>query len=319
MNALLKLLQDGRFHSGEELGTVLGVSRAAVWKRLQRFEEDFGIVLHRVRGKGYQLSVPLSLLDEGRLLPLREQGWQLFVRDVIDSTNSEALRLLERGVLPPYVVMAEQQTAGRGRRGRHWVSPYGQNLFFSLMLRVTGGARQLEGLSLTVGLAVHRTLMEAGLAGVLVKWPNDILVDNRKIAGILLELNGDPADNCQVQIGIGINLNMPADGGAIGQSWTSLYRETGCIVDRNVLACSLGRQLQRYLSRHRDRGFAGLRQEWEKVHAWQGCRVNLISGTGVISGRAAGVSEQGALILDIEGRRELFNGGELSLRLQDDS
>ena len=198
MLKLLTLLKDGRFHSGEALGAALGVSRSAVWKQLQSLESELGLAVYKVRGRGYRLAAPLLLLDAGEISRRSAQAyWPVQVYDEIDSTNAEALRLVAEGRPAPFLVLAERQSAGRGRRGRAWSSPFAQNLYYSLVLRVDGGMRQLEGLSLVVGLAVRRALQEMGVRAGL-KWPNDVLVENRKIAGILLELVGDPADVCHV-------------------------------------------------------------------------------------------------------------------------
>lgn len=188
----------------------------------------------------------------------------LYISDSIDSTNTEGLRLANSGCPAPFLVLAEQQTAGRGRRGRKWVSPYAQNVYYSLILRIESGLSQLEGLSLVVGLAVMRALRESGVQGAALKWPNDVLVGQKKIAGILLELVGDPADICHVVIGIGINVNMrKAD--EVDQQWTSVQLETGSPVDRNALVAKLSMQLQAYLERHKTNGFVSLQEEWSKT------------------------------------------------------
>jgi BirA family biotin operon repressor/biotin-[acetyl-CoA-carboxylase] ligase len=313
---LLRLLADGRFHSGEELGGRLGISRSAVWKRLQQLQVDSGLCLHRVRGKGYRLEQPLSLLS-AEVLKERLPGLRLWIEDWVDSTNALALRYLPLHE-PPFVVLAEAQTAGRGRRGRRWVSPYGENLYFSLVIRIDRSATQLQALSLVVGVAVLRTLRQLGVAGVGLKWPNDLLVAGKKIAGILLELSGDPADVCQVVIGIGVNANMRA-GSGIDQDWTSVHLETGRQVERNELAVALAVQLRQVLSIHREEGFAAFREEWEASHVWQGREVRLISGVHEIGGTVLGVTIDGGLRLAVEGGEQVYSGGELSLRLQHDS
>ncbi|TFY93957.1 bifunctional biotin--[acetyl-CoA-carboxylase] ligase/biotin operon repressor BirA [Pseudomonas nabeulensis] len=319
MLTLLKLLKDGRFHSGEALGAALGVSRSAVWKQLQHLEAELNLPIHKVRGKGYQLASPLVFLsDEAIALEASSLPWPVRVFDTIDSTNAEALRLVDAGCAAPFLVVAEQQTAGRGRRGRKWVSPFAQNVYYSLVLRIEGGLRQLEGLSLVVGLAVMQALRELGVQGAGLKWPNDVLVADRKIAGILLELVGDPADICHVVIGIGINVNMQkAD--EVDQQWTSVWLETGSAVDRNHLVAQLGVQLQGYLERHKESGFAALQGEWEQNHLWQGRAASLIAGASQIDGEVLGVDCQGALRLSVDGVEKIFSGGELSLRLRDDS
>ncbi|WP_218422218.1 bifunctional biotin--[acetyl-CoA-carboxylase] ligase/biotin operon repressor BirA [Stutzerimonas stutzeri] len=313
MNKLLRLLQDGRFHSGQELGEALGVSRSAVWKHLQRIQNETALPLYKIPGRGYRLAEPLSLLAEDQLLPqLEALGWELYLFDALDSTNAEALRLLSTG-RAPFLVVAESQSAGRGRRGRHWVSPFGQNLYCSLAFKVHGGTRQLSGMSLVVGLAVMQTLRGMGLPQAGLKWPNDVYVDGRKIGGILLELTGDPADECHVIAGIGINVNM-ADAEGIDQPWTSLREWIG-MVDRNELLLTFAATLKTYLDRHLAAGFASLRGEWEAAHIWQGQSCTLSTGAHELSGTVLGVDPQGGLRLMIDGVERSFSGGELSLRL----
>jgi BirA family biotin operon repressor/biotin-[acetyl-CoA-carboxylase] ligase len=317
MLTLLNLLKDGRFHSGQDLGAALGISRSAVWKQLQHLEAELGLSIHKVRGRGYQLATPLMLLDPLKIAEMAP-GWPVAVFDSIDSTNAEGLRAIGQGRSAPFLVLAERQVSGRGRRGRKWVSPFADNLYYSLVLRIDGGMRQLEGLSLVVGLAVMHTLRKVGVAGAGLKWPNDVLVGNKKIAGILLELVGDPADVCHVVLGIGINVNMQA-AEEVDQQWTSVRLESGQVCDRNALAVQLSEQLQAYIQRHQDRGFSALQVEWQEGHLWQGRSVSLIAGTNQIDGVVLGIDNQGALRLQVDGVEKLFSGGELSLRLRDDS
>ena len=317
MLTLLNLLKDGRFHSGQDLGAALGISRSAVWKQLQHLEAELGLSIHKVRGRGYQLATPLMLLDPLKIAEMAP-GWPVAVFDSIDSTNAEGLRAIGQGRSAPFLVLAERQVSGRGRRGRKWVSPFADNLYYSLVLRIDGGMRQLEGLSLVVGLAVMHTLRKVGVAGAGLKWPNDVLVGNKKIAGILLELVGDPADVCHVVLGIGINVNMQA-AEEVDQQWTSVRLESGQVCDRNALAVQLSEQLQAYIKRHQDRGFSALQAEWQDGHLWQGRSVSLIAGTNQIDGVVLGIDNQGALRLQVDGVEKVFSGGELSLRLRDDS
>ncbi|AZF44707.1 Biotin operon repressor [Pseudomonas sp. R1-43-08] len=318
MLTLLELLKDGRFHSGEALGAALGVSRSAVWKQLQLLEAELNLPIHKVRGKGYQLAAPLVFLNAEEIArSVPSLPWPIHIHGSIDSTNAEALRLVGAAQAAPVLVLAEQQTAGRGRRGRKWVSPFAQNIYYSLVLRIEDGLRQLEGLSLVVGLAVIQALRESGVQGAVLKWPNDVLVGQKKIAGILLELVGDPADICHVVVGIGINVNMQK--AEVDQQWTSVQLEAGTAADRNALVAQVSLQLQRYLDRHRESGFSALQEEWESNHAWQGRAVSLIAGVSRIDGVVLGVDRQGALRLSVDGVEKTYSGGELSLRLRDDS
>lgn len=321
MNNLLRLLGDGRFHSGGELGAALGVSRSAVWKHLQRLESECGIELFRVPGKGYRLAEPLSVLDYQAISgALTRFDWELCLLDTVDSTNAHALRLLQSGKGAPFVVVAESQTNGRGRRGRAWASPTAQNIYYTLALKIIGGPQRLSGLSLVVGLAVLHALRRAGLEQAGLKWPNDIYSDGRKIAGVLLELTGDPADVCHVVIGIGINANMAPGSADIDQPWTSIREQTGSLADRSKLACYVTESLHCYLDRHARYGFSSLREEWQASNVWQGRRCTLSTGIRQVKGVLVGIDEQGALALWIDGQGvQYFSGGELSLRLDHDS
>lgn len=313
MQQLLRLLADGRFHSGEELGRALGISRSAVWKRLRTVSQQQFLKLHSVPGKGYRLEQPLSLL---RREALEDQlGICCHVEECVDSTNAVALRhLAALRSDTPFVVLAEHQSEGRGRRGRVWISPYAQNLYLSYVLRVEN-AQYLQALSLAVGVAVLRTLEPYGMHGIGLKWPNDILVNSSKLAGILLELTGDPADVCHVVIGIGINANL-MEASNINQAWTSIQRETLRLIDRNKLAVRLVKNLERLLGVHIEHGFPAHHAEWEEKHLWQGRDVRLMSGASEVLGRVIGVTPDGALRLDVDGSEQTFSGGELTLRLQ---
>src|ERR1700712_1667698 len=289
MQTLLRLLGDGEFHSGEVLGAALGVSRSAVWKRLQQLQAEIGIEIHKVRGRGYRLASPLYLLNEQWLNEnQKDAGWPIRVYDSIDSTNAQAMRLVAEDVSLPLLVLAEQQSAGRGRRGRKWISPFAENLYYSLALRIDGGMRQLEGLSLLVGLAVVKMLRAAGIEGAGLKWPNDVLVGRRKLAGVLLELTGDPADVCHVVIGIGINVNMRVSE-EVDQSWTSMMLETGVAMDRNEVVARLNQDLRACLAAHLEKGFGAFQEEWESSHLWQGQPVSLLAGSSVVDGVVVGV------------------------------
>ncbi|WP_122286176.1 bifunctional biotin--[acetyl-CoA-carboxylase] ligase/biotin operon repressor BirA [Pseudomonas syringae group genomosp. 3] len=319
MLTLLKLLADGAFHSGQVLGESLGVSRSAVWKQLQQLESDLGIEVHKVRGRGYRLATPIVLLDPAAIVESGMPGeWSVRTYDSIDSTNAEASRLIALGAPMPLLVVAEQQTAGRGRRGRKWVSPFAENLYYSLVLRIDGGMRQLEGLSLLVGLAVMNVLRDMGVQGAGLKWPNDVLVGRQKIAGILLELIGDPADVCHVIIGVGVNVNMRVST-EVDQLWTSVRLQTGAPADRNTIAARISAQLEALLAVHRQEGFLAFQKEWEQGHLWQGAAVKLLSGIETVEGVVLGVDSLGALRLEVNGLEKSFSGGELSLRLRNDS
>ena len=199
LKALLSILSDGEYHSGDALGRRLGVSRTAIWKQLKKIG-DLGVVLESVKGKGYRLPGGLDLLDPATinksLTPLASEMLStLDVFEVVDSTNVIALSRAMEGA-HGYLCTAEQQTAGKGRRGKVWASPYASSLYISAVWEFPSGAAALEGLSLAVGVAVVDALTQAGLENVQLKWPNDILCGGRKLAGILLEVAGDLSGPC---------------------------------------------------------------------------------------------------------------------------
>jgi BirA family biotin operon repressor/biotin-[acetyl-CoA-carboxylase] ligase len=290
-----------------------------VWKQLQHLEIELGIQVHKVRGRGYRLESPVSLLSTELItVAAKPAQWPVFIYDSVGSTNAVAMKLIAENQATPFVVMAERQTAGRGRRGRKWVSPYAANIYYSLAVRIEGGMRQIEGLSLLIGLAVLKTLRDAGVKSAGLKWPNDVLVGRRKVAGILLELVGDPADVCHVIVGVGINVNMRATE-EVDQLWTSVRLELGRVSDRNHLSGQLTCNIESYLSVHQKSGFEAFMAEWESNHLWQGCAVQLLAGAQIVDGVVLGIDARGALRLRVGQEEKVFSGGELSLRLRDDT
>lgn len=321
LQQLLKLLADGRFHSGEALGERLGVSRAAVWKALKRLEEQ-GFPLQSVRGKGYRLPRGASLLDQSQIIGLlpatRAEGWEWYLHQELDSTNAEAQRLLSVGGMRPLVCLAERQTAGRGRRGRVWQSPYGQNIYMTVVVPFDSGAQRLEGLSLMVGMVLVDTLEAAGYKGCRLKWPNDVLLEGAKLAGILVEVAGDLTAECAAVIGVGVNVLMTAPASEIDQAWTSLRLSgQGGSLDRNTMVAGFVARLDAAMELFRVQGFAPFAQRWSEYDAWHGLEVKVTAGASVVEGLNRGVTERGALrLLTVDGEQQL-SGGEVSLRLND--
>lgn len=316
---LIRLLADGDFHSGEQLGHALRISRAAVWKRLRHLEE-IGIPVERVRGKGYRLPGGLDFLDEERVRRAAGKvGGDIDVQlhGSLTSTNSAALDAARAGLGRPLLVLSEHQRAGRGRRGRAWQSPFGRNLCFSLAYEFPGGAARLEGLSLAVGILVADVLQAHGLRErVSLKWPNDVLVAGRKLGGILVELAGDLDSNCTAVIGIGINGAVSVAADAIDQPWTDLLTETGVMPDRNALAGELLAALLERLRVFHHEGFASMQTRWAIYDSCEDRPVTVVVAGKPVSGIARGVSAQGALRLETESGVQLFHGGEVSLRAQ---
>jgi BirA family biotin operon repressor/biotin-[acetyl-CoA-carboxylase] ligase len=318
---LLKLLADGEFHSGQELADALGVSRTAIWKQLGKLEES-GLAYESVKGKGYRLSGGIDLLSEQRvragLEPAVEQLLnELLLAETIDSTNAEILRQLESGKLASGLVCsAEQQTAGRGRRGRQWISPYAGNIYLSLGWEFAGGAAALEGLSLAVGVAVSEALAGQGVSDVVLKWPNDLLHTEAKLGGVLIEMVGDAAGPCAVVVGIGINVRMSAVAARdIDQKWTDLNTvSAGQCASRSQLLAALLNQLLPLLNQYEEQGFQHWRERWIALDAHADQPVVVTSGSRKISGTARGIDASGALLLETELGISPVHGGEVSLR-----
>ncbi len=323
MEKLIQLLSDGEFHSGEELGDMLGVSRAAVWKKVQSLMA-IGLTLDAVRGKGYRLPAAVELLNGEMISPYlsqeAEQKVALDLKISIPSTN-DAVRSVKTHNKPVQVCIAEHQSAGRGRRGRHWASPFGTSLYYSLLCHNENGFAALDGLSLAVGLTVLQTLESQGVTGLCLKWPNDILArtptgEGQKLGGVLLEVSGDPVGACEIVIGIGINLVLPlADREGIDQPVTDVQSLSADHISKNELAGRLTTNMIDMLQIFQEKGFAAFKDAWQSCDAFAGQRVALSAGDQVIVGVAAGVSESGAvLITDEDGVITAHAGGEISLR-----
>ena len=314
--AVLGLLNADRFISGEAIAARVGISRAAV-HGLVRQAAAHGVHVHSVRGRGYRLARPLELLDEGRLAAsLAPLGLHVLCLPEVDSTNARLLALATGGAPHGTLLAAEWQTCGRGRRGRHWLGVLGASLAFSLLWRFERPLAQLSGLSLAVGVALVRAMRALGAAGVGLKWPNDVLLGEDKLAGILIELSGDMLGPAAAVIGIGINLRA-------GEQLTGQLRvpvadlETACgrRLDRNAALAAVARELAGVLEVFDRHGFAAFRDEWLAWHAWQGRPVDVLGADGrVLQGLAVGVDDQGALLLDTGGGIQPILSGDLSLR-----
>ncbi len=308
---LISILADGEFHSGEQLGERLGMSRAAINKHIQTLR-DWGVDVFTVPGKGYSLPEPIQLLSQDFISSQINQG-QVAVLPVIDSTNQY---LLDRiGTLQSGdACVAEYQQAGRGRRGRKWFSPFGANLYLSMYWRLEQGPAAAIGLSLVIGIVMAEVLRDLGASQVRVKWPNDLYLQDRKLAGILVELTGKTGDAAQIVIGAGINLAMrKVESDVINQGWINL-QEAGIAIDRNTLAARLINELRAALELFEQEGLTPYLSRWEKLDNFINRPVKLIIGDKEIVGISRGIDIQGALLLEQNGATKAWMGGEISLR-----
>lgn len=331
MNALtfpiLKLLADGKFHSGEDIAQQLKVSRATVWNALQD-AGTLGIEIFSVRGRGYKLPQAVTLLDAQAVLgAIREQAvlstiseqrafFKLEIHDYLESTNTYLMKKISSGHAHASCVVANLQTNGRGRRGRTWQAGLGASLTFSLLWRFQCGAAALSGLSLAVGVALIRALHHFGITQAQLKWPNDILVDHEKLAGILIELQGDMEGPSTAVIGIGVNLNLSTKiKQQIDQPAIDLASAAPQTINPNELLGVLLNHLAEVLRSFEQQGFTSLRDEWTKHHAYHHQQVRMLMPDGrEISGVVQDITEDGNLLVETSGGLQKFASGEISLR-----
>jgi len=304
--------------SGEAIGNELGCSRTAVWKHVESLRA-LGIEIDAIAGQGYLLREPLELLDNTLILAgldsaVRNKLRSLNIESSLDSTNS-AVHRLANDDQHMTVILAEHQTGGRGRRGRHWVSPYGRNIYLSMGWMFDKALSELGCLPLVVALATAKTLDRAGLRGHQVKWPNDLLLDGDKLCGCLVEVQGDSQGPCHAVLGVGINVHMPASAESTGidQPWTDLHSQLpGC--SRNTLTVMLIEELVRGLDLFAEQGFAPFTGFWQQMDGLQGQTIEVNAGTSTLRGTANGIDESGALLLNTGKEILKLHSGEVSLR-----
>ena len=318
---LLAILSDGQFHSGEALGLALGVSRMAVWKRIRALREC-GVPLEVARARGYRLPVSIELLDAMAIQDGLEPGTRDRLARIdafldIDSTSNWLRQSALDGAPSGSVCVAEMQSAGRGRRNRHWVSPFAASLYLSLLWRSATGAAELGGLSLATGVAIVRSLRTFGIDTAGLKWPNDVLVDGAKLAGILIDVIGESTGPCSVIVGIGINVDIPESAAReIDQHWTDLRRLTGReSLSRNRLASIVLDHTFAAIEEFERSGLQPFLEEWNRHDVIQDRQISLQLPNEVIHGCARGVDSGGALLVDTESGQRRFASGEVSLRI----
>ncbi len=316
---LLEALADGLCHNGNALGAQLGVSRTAVWKQIKQLI-NLGLPIIRLPKIGYRLPRPMTLLNEQTIKQhLLNFGYtepmnvHLFAS--LDSTN----RLLKDIPISSTtdVCCAETQTQGRGRFGRHWHSPFGENIYCSSRWHFNCDLSRLSGLSLVVSLAVVATLNTFYDHGdIYIKWPNDLLWQGKKLCGSLIEMFAESNGGVDVIIGIGLNVNSATNEHHLPDTlWCSLYEITGKQFDRNAIIASLMLHLGRYLGLFMEQGFIAFIQTWQQFDYLHGQLINVSQLSGQLSGMAAGVNEAGQLILiDKAGTIHHLSAGDTSLK-----
>ncbi|MEK7796429.1 MAG: bifunctional biotin--[acetyl-CoA-carboxylase] ligase/biotin operon repressor BirA [Pseudomonadota bacterium] len=318
---ILKRLADGGFHSGTDMGRALGISRAAVCKTVKSLT-DAGLDIHRVTGRGYRLAQPVQPLDRRAIL--RHLGPEadrvrdrLTLLEETDSTNRHLAELMTHvKIINGMICLAEAQSGGRGRRGRAWIATPYHNILLSMGWRFTSGPGIVSGLSLAAGVALARALEEYGVRDVGLKWPNDVLWEEKKLAGLLVDVQGEAGGPCLAVLGVGVNgFLSERDAARIDQPWTDLFSITGAAVDRNRLAALVIRELRRTFEVFATKGLAAFRDEWQHRHLYHGRRVRLFAGEREVTGTVEGIDAHGALLLrNARGGTQTFHSGEISLR-----
>jgi BirA family biotin operon repressor/biotin-[acetyl-CoA-carboxylase] ligase len=320
---LADVLAAGEWCSGEALAAAAGISRAALAKRIAHLRA-WGLDVETKAGLGYRLQNPLSRLDANKIRTSLAENSKKNLRklDVELRTDSTNQRLLEASFADdPQMLFAEMQSAGRGRRGRVWRSPFGANLYGSLAWSFASWPPQLGTLPLAVGIACARAMRMLGVSDVRLKWPNDLRVGTAKLGGILIEHRGEAGGPCRVVIGIGLNISMTQQqAGTLDQAWTSLAQccEVAGIATpaRNHVASVLVDALIAALLEFEIGGFSTFLEDWEALDAAAGQAVRVTIGAAdAIEGIARGIDADGALIVEHAGQKHHLHAGEVSLRI----
>lgn len=315
--SIIKALSSGEFVSGQQIAEQLSISRTAVSNNIKALIE-MGLDIYSVTGKGYQLSKPLDLLsqhkiDQGLNQNIIALNVEVFTQ--LDSTNNYLLSRVSDNLSQGHVCLAEFQSAGRGRRGRQWISPFGSQLYLSMYWYLEQGLSAAMGLSIVAALAVSDAIFELTSIQVQLKWPNDIYLEGVKLAGILIDLEGQALEPSHSVIGIGLNIDMPSKSAAkIDQDWTDLQTYFDGKIDRNLLASKLINCLFNRLTQHQNEGLSAMLDDWHKHDLYLQKQVKLITGEKSTYGICHGVNSQGALMLEIDGEVKAIYGGEVSLR-----
>ena len=317
---ILLHLSDGKFHAGTVLAKKLGMSRAAVWKHIQHLQAD-GLPIKASRGKGYCLDYPVCLLDEASIrqhLNQRSCEPQIRILWQTTSTNDQLKRTVDEKLRSGVVCIAEQQTAGRGTRGRQWLSPPGVNIYLSFYWQFERAASELSGLSLAVAIALAQALASRGQQEIMIKWPNDLHTAKGKLGGILIDMLAETNGPTRAIIGVGLNMGMPAEHAAVlDQAIDDLcWQQAALALDRNQLAAMIIDTLYECCEIYDAQGFLAYHKQWPRWDMLEGKAVTLQKGLTTIEGTASGIDETGALLLLTAQGKTSHASGDVSLRVK---
>jgi BirA family biotin operon repressor/biotin-[acetyl-CoA-carboxylase] ligase len=318
IDEVINLLADGQFHSGEDVGGKLGISRSAIWKIVKQLEE-LGLDVHRVQGRGYCIPGGIQFFSEEKIrqhlsAEANQQLKKLDVFDCVNSTNSYLNSKVKDNWPSGSVCVAEHQTEGRARQGRHWVSPYGKNIYMSLLWKFAPGPSALTGLTLLVGLAIIRALSKMNIMDLHLKWPNDVMWHGAKLAGVLTEINIDDINGCHAIIGIGLNLHIsPKMRAQIDKRIIDVQTILGCSPDKNTMTAFLLEELFAILPEFEKKGFEAFVEQWESYDLLRTKKVTVQTAHNKVMGVAQGIDHTGALTMRVNGQIERFYSGEVSI------
>lgn len=303
--------------SGQYLCEKLGVSRTAVWKGIQKLRQE-GYVIEAVSNKGYRLAEGADVLNADELKSRRKTAWigeEIHYFDVTDSTNIRAKQLAEEGSCHGTLVVADRQEAGRGRRGKSWTSPAGTSIYMSILLKPEIKPQSASMLTLIAGLSVARAIKEYANLSPQIKWPNDIVINGKKVCGILAELSTEIEEIHYVVVGIGINVRNREFPEEIAQIATSLFLEGREDIGRSELIETVCEYFEHYYDIFcRTNDLSGLCQEYNEYLVNRGRQVKVLDPQKSFEGKALGITDKGELVVETEEGEKLVSAGEVSVR-----
>jgi len=319
-NRIIRILADGNFHSGQAIADELQLSRTAVWKKVQSLKDEFGLTVHAVTGKGYWLPGGLDLVNEKELVnSISDKDAYVRVFSCIDSTNQHMLDYGDIEDMRWGVCVAEMQTRGRGRRGRQWLSSYGRNIQMSIGVALNMPMADVSGLSLAAGVVLAQYLQDSGVQDGALKWPNDIHINGKKVAGLLLEVKGEAEGPVKAVLGVGLNLDMSETvNGSINQPFTDIKSHLNSgLSSRTTMVADLTERLYLAIQEYQQKGLARFLELWTRYDLYLGQSVEITSAANKSQGIYRGLDEQGRLLLETGESVKVFSAGEVSLRKQD--
>ncbi len=317
---IIELLNDGKNHSGTAIGETLNIGRSAVWKSIEQLRE-LGVQIESEGRKGYHLKQPVELLDENAIHTSikgfdSDPYQHIEILEITESTNTYLMKIARDHTSGNRACLAELQTGGKGRNGRKWLGSFASNIALSVLWRFDTLPSGLSGLSLVTGIAVCRACSSLGIANTMLKWPNDIYWNNRKLGGILIEIQGEPWGPCNVIIGIGLNITLNKEIGAdIDQPWVDCTEiMDGTPPSRNNLVAAILSELATLMQKFQQEGFEAFIEEWRHYDVLQGLPISVHLPDKTEDGIAIGINNDGALLVEINGKTKPVYSGDASLR-----